>query len=75
MKTTRVLLCDRRTGAYLLSPDAWTAQIESAHDFVRVADALRFAYQWALNGVEVVLAFEQPEYNVRVPVEGPISLG
>lgn len=70
MTTTRVLLCDRRTGAYLLSPDAWTTQLQCAHDFVRVADALRFAYQWRLNGVEVLLAFEQAEYNVRVPVEG-----
>lgn len=70
MTTTRVLLCDRGTGFFIQSPDSWTARPESAHDFQQMADALRFVRDWGLSAMELVLAFEHPEYNVRVPVGG-----
>jgi hypothetical protein len=70
MKTTRVLLCDRRTGLFVQSPDRWTRRADSAHDFQQVADAMRFVRDWGLNAVELVVSFEQAEYDVRVPVAG-----
>ena len=75
MKTTRVLLSDQETGSFLQSPDSWTARIDLAHDFQQIADAMRFARDWGLNAIELVLAFEQAEYNVRVPVGEAIGLG
>ncbi len=48
--------------------------MESAYDFQQIADAMKFAQDWGLNAIELVLAFEQSEYNVRVPVGAAIIM-
>ena len=68
MKTTRVLLCDMKSGSFLQSPDGWTRKAENAHDFGYIAAAISFARDWELSAIELVVAFEQPEYKLRVPI-------
>lgn len=68
MKTTRVLLCQTTTGRYFQSPAKWTRQADLAHDFQHTMTAILFALERKLRATEVVLAFEQSEYNLRLPL-------
>ncbi len=73
MKTTRVLLCQTTTGRYFQYPANWTDQADLAHDFEHTTAAVLFALERKLGPVAVELAFEQSEFNLRLPLrcEGP----
>jgi hypothetical protein len=64
----RVLIRNRDTGQYIQGPGQWTADPEQAADFKRSARALLFAAEERLGRVEVVLSFEDPRYNITLPI-------
>jgi hypothetical protein len=64
----RVLIRNTRNGLYLQDPDHWTADPTQAADFGRSARALLFAAEERLTTVEVILAFDDPRYNITLPI-------
>ena len=58
----QVLIRDVKTGLYL-TLTGWTADIDAARDFERGADALSFAMRNALEGIEIIDAFPEAEFN------------
>ena len=64
----RVLLCDSKTGLFYQPPDRWTREPELAENFRSSYKAALFAQEHGLESAEVLLDFNDPEYNVRLPV-------
>jgi hypothetical protein len=64
----RILLYHTPTGMFFQSPDQWTSNPESADDFKNSPKAILFARERGLTEVEVLWDFDDPEYNVRLPV-------
>jgi hypothetical protein len=67
----RVLLRSTKTNLFYESGSDWTADSEAAHDFGNSARAIQFVVEWRLLNVEVVLAFDDPHYNIRLPLNRP----
>jgi hypothetical protein len=65
---TRVLLRSTENGRYFLDLDQWTPERWSARDFGTSGRAVLFAMDLHLANVEVVLAFEDPRYDVAMPL-------
>ncbi len=69
----RILLCSTKTGLYFQSPDGWTAEPMLANDFRSSLKAALFAQEQRLKNVEVLVDFDDPEYNVHLPVQARLS--
>ncbi|HWH67794.1 MAG TPA: hypothetical protein VNT26_00285 [Candidatus Sulfotelmatobacter sp.] len=67
-KAMRVLLRSTETGRFFQSPGRWTDRLEQALDFKRGAEAIRLAYELKLQHVEILFSFENPLYNIRLPL-------
>jgi hypothetical protein len=48
----------------------WVKDIGKAHDFKLGADAIQFAMDRGLKNVEIIHAFDDPQYNIST---GPID--
>ncbi len=70
----RVLLCDKKTGLYFQSPDRWTSEAVEARDFRSSLKAVVFAEDRGLADAEVFMDFDDPEYNVHLPVRNYLSV-
>ena len=70
----RVLLCDSKTGLFFQSLDQWTGEPDSAENFRSSYKAALFAQEHGLENAEVLLDFNDPEYNVRLPVGARLGL-
>ncbi len=64
----RVLLCKSKANLYYQSPNRWVAEAAAADDFRSSLEAALFARENELRNVEVLLDFDDIEYNVRLPV-------
>jgi hypothetical protein len=64
----RVLLRHRQTGRLFVSPDRWTENAEAAQDFSSATRAIAYALDRGMTDVEVLLAFEDPRYNIQFPL-------
>jgi len=53
---------------FFQSPAQWTSDAGHAHDFGTSPKAILYAIENGLNEVEVYWDFEDPEFNVRLPV-------
>jgi hypothetical protein len=62
----RALIRDAKTGMYYGSDGTWTVQRNDARDFGGTFQALHFAGQQHLSGVQVVLPFDNPEYDAVI---------
>jgi hypothetical protein len=65
----RTLIRDAKTGMFYGSDGHCTADREDARDFGGTYQAMHFAGQKGLHGVQVVLAFESPEYDLVINLE------
>ncbi len=65
----RVLLRHIKTGLLFREPDQWTADFTQAQNFRHSAEAMDYARDHGLKEVEVLLSFEDPQFNVplRLP--------
>ncbi len=66
----RVLLRHVKTGRYYQNPGNWTARAEEALCFSNTIQALSRVAELKLDEVEILLAFDDPRYNIRLPVRG-----
>lgn len=64
----RVLLRDASTGLYFREPEYWTAVSGEAQSFKHSAEAMNLAREQCFQNVEVVLAFEESQYSVALPI-------
>ena len=46
----------------------WIKDVEKAHDFKFGAEAIRFASQHGLENIEIIYAFDEPEYNISTGI-------
>ncbi len=66
----RIVLRQIKTGLYLQQPGAWTHELKEALTFKHSAEAMNVARQHQLEGLEVLLAFEEPlgQQSVSIPL-------
>ncbi len=64
----KALLRHTITKQYLRNEDEWTAERSVARNFVTGPQAILFALEKRLANVEVVLAFDNPQYDISLPV-------
>ncbi len=62
----KVFLRKIGTGLLFEEPDQWTDDTKKARAFRHSAEAMDVAKENRLNGVEVLLAFEEPQYSVAI---------
>ena len=65
----RALLRDLKSGLFCGRDLHWTPQREEACDFGSTFQASAFAMEHHLSGVEVVLAFDRPDQELRINLE------
>jgi hypothetical protein len=65
----RALIRDLKTGRFYAPVWQWTHKREKAWDIGSTFQALNFAEDNRLRGIEVVLAFDEPEKEVTVSVD------
>ena len=70
----KTLLKNKRTGTYFKGLSDWTGNLKEAFDFKLPDRAVRFVKDAGLKAVDVVLAFEDPRYNINVPVDERFGL-
>jgi hypothetical protein len=70
----KTILRDAQTGVYYQGIANWTPDPQEAFDFHMAERAVRFVRDAGLERVEVVLAFDDPQYNVPVPVDERFGL-
>ena len=64
----RVLLRSMSNGLYFRDLQQWTNDPLHAADFGRSARAILFAAEERFKNVEVVLFFDDPRYNITLPI-------
>jgi hypothetical protein len=70
----RTLLRKRQSGVYFQGLENWTADAHKAFDFRVPERAIKFVRDARLDKVELVLAFDDPRYNVPVPIDERFGL-
>ena len=65
----RALIRDVKTGMFYGSDGQWTAERDDARDFENSLKAMHFAGEKQLRGVEVVMTFGRPEFDVAISVD------
>lgn len=69
----RVFLRQSSSGLLFQEPDQWTADGLKARAFKHSAEAMDTARAKGLTDVEVLLAFEEPAWNVCLPLPPGLS--
>ncbi len=65
----RILLQQKETGLYFKDIDAWTRNSPEAMDFVSSTAAIDFCVANRLNGLQIVLKFDEQQYDIVMPVQ------
>ncbi len=65
----RVILQRREGGLYLQPGGRWSESRETAMEFISSVAALSWAWNMRLAGVDILLAFEEPERDLRLAVD------
>jgi hypothetical protein len=71
----KVILRNIGTGTYFQGLARWTQDQAAAFDFKSPERALRFVRDARLDKVELVFAFDDPRYNVPLPVDERFGFG
>lgn len=69
----RILLQQKETGLYFKDVGAWARNSSEAMDFVNSTAAIDFCVSNKLNGIQVVLRFEEHKYDIVLPVVNPLQ--
>jgi hypothetical protein len=64
----RILLQQKETGLYFKDIASWTRNTSEAMDFLSSTAAIDFCVSNKLNGVQLVLKFEEHQYDIVLPV-------
>jgi hypothetical protein len=65
----RVLLRNTETGRLFGNSGQWTDSMKEAQDFSSASRAITFASDRGFTGVEVLLSFDDPRYDIRFPLK------
>jgi hypothetical protein len=65
----KVLLRNTLTGNYYQGPLQWTAHPGQALDLKQMSNATQLAVASHLKNVEILLCYDQPDYNIVLPVD------
>ena len=65
----RALIRNRKSGRFYAGEWRWTARRERACDFASTFEALAYAEDHHLRGIEVLLTFGEPEFDLTVSPE------
>jgi len=74
MQRMRILLQQKATGLYFKDIDAWSRGSAEAMDFVSSTAAIDFCVSNKLKGVQLVLKFEEENYDIVLPVVTPAGI-
>ncbi len=64
----RILLQQKETGLYFKDIESWTRNTSEAMDFLSSTAAIDFCVSNKLKGVQLVLKFEEHQYDIVLPV-------
>jgi hypothetical protein len=64
----KVLLRNTRTNQFYQSPAQWTPDEQEALDLKQTSRAVELVFDARLENVELVLCYEDPRYNIVLPV-------
>ena len=64
----KVFLRNTQTGWYYQGPSKWTPQQGEAEDLAQVARAVERIFETHLENVEILLSYEDPRYDLILPV-------
>ena len=64
----RIVLQQKQTGLYFKDVDAWVASSSEAMDFVSSTAAIEFCTTNHLVNMQLVLKFEEQQYDIVLPV-------
>lgn len=64
----RILLQQKETGLYLQDVAEWTRLSAEARDFLSSTAAIEFCLQHQLQGVHVVLKFDEERFDIVFPI-------
>ncbi len=70
-KLMRVLLRNTQTGWYYQEPSKWTPEQEAAYDLKQLSQAVRLAFENHLENVEILMSFDDPQFNLTLPITRP----
>ena len=66
-----VLLRNTQTRWFYQEPSKWTSDEQEALDFQQISRAVRFALEARLENVEILLSYDDPQFNLVLPVSPP----
>jgi hypothetical protein len=64
----KVLLRNTVTNQFYQAPNAWTPDEQQALDVKQTSHAIELIFDAGLENVEVLLCYEDPRYNIVLPV-------
>jgi hypothetical protein len=64
----RILIQQKDTGLYFKDVGAWTRTPSDAMDFLSSTTAIDFCVMNKISGVQLVLKFEEQQYDIVLPV-------
>ncbi|HVM51324.1 MAG TPA: hypothetical protein VMU04_25060 [Candidatus Acidoferrum sp.] len=64
----KVLLRNTLTNEFYQGPDRWTPDEQQALDVKQTSRAVELVFDAGLEHVEVLLCYEDPRYNIVLPV-------
>ena len=67
----KVFLRNTLNGSYYQGPSKWTPSQLEALNLDRSARAVEMVFQEHLENVEILLCYDDPQYDVLLPVERP----
>jgi hypothetical protein len=65
-ENVRRIIRHKRTGLYLMDSGEWTSDLEKAHNWPSVLSAVRLARSRNLEDAELILKFEDENYDLRL---------
>jgi hypothetical protein len=64
----KVFIRSTKNGWYYQEPSNWTPEQEAASDLEQVARAVERIFQARLEDVEILLSYDEPRYDLVLPV-------
>ena len=64
----RILIQQKETGLYFKDVGSWTRNPSEAMDFLSSTTAIDFCVMNKISGVQLVLKFEEQQYDIVLPV-------
>jgi hypothetical protein len=68
LQRMRIILQQKETGLYFKDIDSWARDSSEAMDFLSSTAAIDFCVSNKLSGVQLVLKFEEQQYDIVLPV-------